>query len=108
VNLVNLLIGILAVNSLVELLRHAHFLAEVRLFVETTPWWWCRMLRCGFCSSYHAALWAVAGPLILYETFPNPLTKILYWLIVSVALARAAQLLNDLTHGYQRFPKVEP
>jgi hypothetical protein len=54
-DLSKLLVAILCTNSLVEILRHAHWLSDWRVFWNTTPHFRSRLLRCGFCSSYWAA-----------------------------------------------------
>lgn len=101
---VDLLISCLAVNSIVELIRHDARLEEWRVYWYTTPYFWSRVLRCGFCTSYWAAI--AVGLLYLVPEMLGPgwPTSTGRLVVDILAFARAAQLLNDLTHRHQRYP----
>jgi len=115
---IELLVLVLAVNEMIELLRHGegpgHLLARFRAFLDESSSGIARMLRCGFCL----APW-LGGALVcwLYWLLPNyyeatdhsppvdPQAIRLTWIsLYGLAIARAANLLNDVTHRWHRTP----
>ena len=103
--LTDLVIVILCTNALVELLRHDTRLSDLRILWQTSPDFWSRVLRCGFCSSFWAAFvttFVLVGPRVVFPEYR--VTLLPYLLAAGLAAARAAQLLNDRAHSFSRSP----
>ncbi len=100
---VDLLIGVGAANAIVELLRHDVRLQDLRDWADTAESFWAKVLSCGFCSSFHAGL-IVAFIMLLPKLLGFPLWWITYCVALALALARYAQILNDVLHSYSRSP----
>jgi energy-converting hydrogenase Eha subunit G len=93
----------LAVCHVVEVFHHSHLLADLRASLEVSDWAWLREVSsCMFCFS----LW-VSGFLILWWLFAAWSDCAVFWRMPHYILAvtRAANLINDLTHGFCRTPR---
>lgn len=105
---VDLIIAVLATSAIVEVFRHSHLLSEWRVYWNTTPHFCSRLLRCGFCLSYWAAGAVVIGLMGPATAWPQcRASQLAYLVAAALAAARAAQLLNDLTHAWSRSPRRE-
>ena len=93
-----LLIGVLAVAECIEVARHGSVwpFAGLRAWAQVSNVWLARLWRCGFCL----APWTAAGILLAWG-WQDPVSR---GLIAALAVARAANLLNDLTYAYCRSP----
>ena len=96
-------VSVLAAWQIVETLRHGSIFLPLRQWGNRhldCSWQPCRFAAklavCAFCQSH----WAPAFPLL--AMFYGPAWT--QFLAVSLAVTRAAQLLNDLTHGDSRAP----
>lgn len=111
----NLLIAALAVWHVVEVFHHGSVFATVRARLELSERFFARMMLCPFCLSVWAAF--VATPFALPRIEPTkhfddqPLVWAWYGLhgfgfmaMVAFAIARLANLGNDLTSEWCRTP----
>jgi len=100
---VDLVILILATSEVVEVWRHGSLFAGRRAVVqELTPFhWWARLLDCPFCLSFWVALL-----LTLLSAVPGHAGEWIHVGVILLAVARGANLVNDLTYEYCRTPKA--
>lgn len=114
-NPVHLIVAALAVWHVVEVWHHSSLFAGWRAWFEVQDNLLARMLLCPFCFSMWVAV--VATPFALPEIEPvTPrdfsfvwvwfgVQKVGFMLMVAFAIARVANLGNDLTHSYCRTPR---
>lgn len=101
--LVTVTVGALAVWEIVEVWHHGEIFATARSKVETwgesestVKRFLCGALTCPFCLSVWVGMVTSITLTLLPDTLP---------VFAGLALARAANALNDLTHAYSRTPK---
>lgn len=100
-----LIVAVLAVWEIIEIWHHSSLFATWRSRVELWEGWLGQLLRCPFCLSPWTAL-MVYGLLGAAGRVPSPwLGMILAAPVYAFALARAANLFNDLTHSRCRTPR---
>lgn len=116
-NPLNLLIASLAVWEAVEIWRHSALMSGLRARAELLEGWFGKVLNCPFCLSVWLAILATPFALdpIVPTKFPaeEPVVwawysvrNVGYMLMCAFAIARLANLGNDLTHGRCRTPKA--
>jgi len=104
-SLLDFLAAILACSQVVEVWNHGSIFATRRAKLALSDSWLASLLRCMFCLSiwvgWLAALSVLAANL-LPDLYACPIRLFGYGL----AISRAANLLNDLTHDWSRTPKT--
>ena len=99
-------LAVLANWQVLEIWRHGSLFAGARAWLEARGGVASEPLLCTFClSNWTAAILTVPG---LYRVFGDDWNALAWWWPVSaLAVARAANLLNDWSHPFCRTPKVE-
>ena len=106
----NFVIASLAVWEAVEIWQHSALMAPLRARVDCWQGWVGQLLHCPFCLSPWVALVVVLtfeAQAILAPYVPRPAAE---WILVPVyalAVARAANVCNDLMHKFTRTPKYD-
>lgn len=107
VSLVALLVGALAVWEMIEIWRHSSLLAGLRARAELLEGKLGELLRCGFCLSVWLGMAVV--PFIIPGDTTNETWHLVKtaggMVLVGFAVARLANLGNDLTHAWCRTPR---
>ena len=103
-SLVELLVAALAVWETIEIYHHSHIAASLRARAELTEGKLRTLLTCPFCLSPYAA-WIVCGLIICAKLLGDAGLPTLLP-IYGLAVARLANIGNDLTHGFCRTPRV--
>ena len=111
----NLVIAALAVWHIVEICHHGEIFATRRARAEVRQWFFDRVFLCPFCLSMWVAF--VVTPFAMPRIEPvrpyqdDPLVWVWYgvhgfgfMVLACFAIARLANLGNDLTRGYCRTP----
>jgi len=93
-------ITVFATAEVIEIWHHSHLFANLRAQVEVHDGFWSQLIKCPFCM----APW-VALMLSVWEWAKNSNNFPVSLLVFALAAARAANLLNDLTHSFCRTPK---
>lgn len=104
--LTELIIAFLATWQIIEIIHHSYLLSGWRARVELIEnWWWHGLLSCPFCMSPWVA-WLVCA-LLLGVRYGLGLE--IGWLILlpiyGLAVARLANLGNDVGHAWCRTPR---
>jgi len=98
-HLIDFVVMVLATMQAVEVWHHGEIFRGRREAIKFCKWDWISYLsQCMFCLS----LW-VAAVIFLLHYLPI-LGRFLLW---SLAIARGANLLNDLTYRFNRTPKTD-
>jgi len=111
--MLDIVVMILAIVQAVELWWHGEWFAEKRkellrrqeLYVaadEPVQWW--EALLCPFCMSNWVAI-AVVGYMLITAS-PTWYCHLFRLPVYALAAARAANLVNDLTHSFSRTPRA--
>jgi hypothetical protein len=108
-NIATLLIAALAVWEVLEIWRHSHLFSGPRAYVEALDDWRGYFLRCMFCLAPWTAL------VVLLAIWLGALTARHWgWLgdllvlpIYALAVARLANVMNDMTSGFCRTPRAD-
>lgn len=95
-----LVIAALAVWEVIEIWRHGSIFASWRAHVELWEGWLGQLLRCGFCLAPWVS-WLLVLWLLLLARIHVAFGLIPY----GFAVARLANLGNDLAHAWCRTPK---
>lgn len=103
-SITHLIVAVLAVWEIVEIWRHGAIFATWRARTETWDNWVGDLLACGFCLAPWVA-WLVLGWIFLIDFLGWPEVALLP--VYGLAVAGAANLLNDLSHGFCRTPKAQ-
>lgn len=94
----------LALWEILEIWRHGELFADWRAELELRDAWWARLLSCGFCLAPWAAWWLLAC--LALDHYGPPWVRQVDWLLLQgFALARAANVLNDLLYARCRTPR---
>lgn len=86
----------LAVWEVIEIWRHGDLFAGLRARTEAYDTWWSYLLGCGFCL----APWTALAVVLAWHYVPA--AKLV---ILAFAVARLANLGNDLAYDWCRTPK---
>ena len=114
----NLLIASLAVWEAVEIWRHSALMSSLRARAELLEGKFGQLLKCPFCLSVWLGFLAVPFALdpVVPTKWPSEepviwtwysIRNVGYMLMCALAIARLANLGNDLTHGWCRTPKAD-
>jgi len=111
---VALLIGALAVWEIVEIWQHSALMAGLRARAELLDGKVGQLLRCGFCLSVWLSFMVVPFVMPTHDPVPGDTLSMAWYAIktaggmvlIAFAVARLANLGNDLTHGWCRTPKA--
>jgi hypothetical protein len=103
VNTITLLIAVLAVSEIIEVWHHSHLFSEWRARVDLWESPVADMLRCPFCMAPWASLLVVC----LILTPGGVLAELPRLPVYALAIARAANLLNDWQRPFNRTPKFD-
>lgn len=101
--LIDFLAAILATNQVVEIWNHGSIFASQRARVSVSESWIATLLQCMFCLSVWVGFLVALSVLVtsyIPDLYALPIRVFGYGLAVS----RAANLLNDLTHSSNRTP----
>lgn len=102
----DVVIMILATNQAVETFHHGSLFAESRAKLEISEGFFAELLLCPFCLSHWVAAltvgWYVVARWLVGETWELLALAPVY----ALAIARGAQLLNDVAHRRLRTPRV--
>lgn len=114
ITLMHLLVAALATWEIVEIWNHGSIFATQRAILQTKDGFFARLMGCGFCLSPWVA--AVVLTLLLVTEPPKAFGSLLQALwgtvlltvrlfVYAFAVARLANLGNDLTHKHSRTPR---
>jgi hypothetical protein len=114
-----LIIAALATWEIIEIWRHSSIMADFRARTELWDNKLGQLVNCPFCLAPWVALWVLV-PLLLPEPrldvqtlfyWPSLIgwmgAGLWYWIVWGFAVARLANLGNDLTHKWCRTPHEE-
>lgn len=91
---IDLIVLSLAVWEVIEIWHHSSLFSNWRAKIELYDNWFCRLLTCPFCLS----VWASVLFVLLFVHS--------IWIVTYIlAVARLANLLNDMTYNFCRTPK---
>jgi len=102
------LIAALAVWEIVEIWHHSQLFAGRRAWLEAQDNWLADLLLCPFCLSVWVSLivlLTVGTSVHLEQHWPRWLCDLVLLPVLVFAVARLANLFNDLTRKYCRTPK---
>lgn len=105
----DLYIMVMATMAITELVRHDHRFADLRSKGQILNTLWGQVINCGWCFSHWAAIWVVCvmvGPKVVLQWLGYPVWPGIptYMLAAILAVVRTANIVNDLTHWYNRTP----
>lgn len=99
-------LSILANWQTVETYHHGDIFSSIRARMEARNDFWSDMTECPFCMSHWTAFFYTTLSLVLAcRVHAAPLDWWLIWPAFSLAIARASNLLNDLTYVCCRTPR---
>lgn len=102
----DLLVCSLATWHAVEVWHHGSIFASARARLELTDgWfsWFANLMLCPFCLTVHAAVW-----ITVWYVATDELPNTVYWRlpVFGLAIARCANLANDISHKWCRTPRA--
>lgn len=105
--LTDLIIAALAVWEIIEIWKHGSIFASWRDYIDNywrgpVSGWFAELLSCGFCLAPWVALCVVEG-MYYDELFRVENTRMIVYFL---AVARLANLGNDMTHFLCRTPRI--
>jgi len=97
--------AVLANWQVLEIWRHGSLFTGIRARLEARGGIVAELLLCTFCLSNWTA--ATLAALILCRRFGASWDALMWWPVLTLAIARASNVLNDLTHSACRTPRLE-
>lgn len=99
----------LAVNQVVEILRHSELFAEQRAYAEVSDSFFCRLFRCPWCLSvwvggFFATMFA--GYILSNPMGLGAYGELLLVPALAFAFSRGANIINDVGRRYNRTPRT--
>ena len=103
-NWFDIVILVLALNGSMEVYWHSEMplLTRWRARLQAGSGFFSQLGRCPWCSSHWVGMVVVGllfAPGCYYAWWPGK------WVLLWIAIVRAANLLNDLTHNWHRTPR---
>ncbi len=101
-------LGTLAVWQITETVHHGSIFANFRAYFETQEGFFADLILCSFCFSHWAGFFvtAIILPVAVLDTGAHWIWLTMFP-VISLAMTRLAQLLNDLTHSKCRTPRIQ-
>ncbi len=105
----DLIVLALACNLAVETWHHSELFAGCRAYWEAVENWFSELLGCPYCLSHWTSLalclyYLGVATLRYWPGLPDGWVLVLQSPVIALAVARAAQLLNDFTYRTNRTP----